>query len=33
MSMRKGTIVRFPDGRVAVKKLSDRWDYSGEVPG
>lgn len=29
MSMRKGTIVRFPDGRVAVKKLSDRWEVSG----
>lgn len=29
MSIRKGTIVRFPDGRVAVKKLSDRWEVSG----
>lgn len=29
MSMRKGTIVRFPDGRVAVKKLSGRWEVSG----
>ena len=29
MSIRKGTIVRFPDGRVAVKKLSDRWEISG----
>lgn len=29
MSMRIGTIVRFPDGRVAVKKLSGRWEVSG----
>lgn len=29
MSIRVGTIVRFTDGRVAVKKLSDRWEVSG----
>ena len=29
MSMRKGTIVRFPDGRVAVKKVTGVWEVSG----
>lgn len=29
MSMRKGTIVRFWDGRVAVKKVTDVWEVSG----
>lgn len=29
MSMRKGTIVRFPDGRVAVKKVAGYWEVSG----
>ena len=29
MSIRKGTIVRFPDGRVAVKKPTGAWEVSG----
>lgn len=29
MSIRVGTIVRFVDGRVAVKKLSGIWEVSG----
>lgn len=29
MSMRMGTIVRFPDGRVAVKKAAGYWEVSG----
>ena len=29
MSIRVGTIVRFSDGRVAVKKLSGTWEVSG----
>lgn len=29
MSIRKGTIVRFPDGRVAVKKVTGAWEVSG----
>lgn len=29
MSIRKGTIVRFPDGRVAVKKVTGTWEVSG----
>lgn len=29
MSIRVGTIVRFLDGRVAVKKLSGIWEVSG----
>ena len=29
MSIRKGTIVRFPDGRVAVKKVTGVWEVSG----
>ena len=29
MSMRMGTIVRFPDGRVAVKKTAGYWEVSG----
>ena len=31
MSIRKGTIVRFPDGRVAVKKVTDTWEVSGST--
>ena len=31
MSIRIGTIVRFFDGRVAVKKLSGRWEVSGST--
>ena len=29
MSIRKGTIVRFWDGRVAVKKVTGTWEVSG----
>ena len=29
MSIRTGTIVRFPDGRVAVKKVAGYWEVSG----
>lgn len=28
-ALREGTIVRFPDGRVAVKKVSGVWEVSG----
>lgn len=31
MSIRKGTIVRFPDGRVAVKKVTGTWEVSGST--
>lgn len=27
--LREGTVVRFPDGRVAVKKVSGVWEVSG----